>query len=41
MVASQLSVHPSHGERLVRTFGPELPSATAAPEGTGPAESHP
>jgi pyruvate/2-oxoglutarate dehydrogenase complex dihydrolipoamide dehydrogenase (E3) component len=41
MVASQLSVHPSHGERLIRTFGPEPPSATAAPEGTGPAESRP
>ena len=39
LVASQLSVHPSHGERLLRTFGPEPHSAAAAPEGTGATES--
>jgi pyruvate/2-oxoglutarate dehydrogenase complex dihydrolipoamide dehydrogenase (E3) component len=33
LVASQLSIHPSHGERLLRAFGPEPHAATAAPEG--------
>ncbi|HEU4438743.1 MAG TPA: hypothetical protein VFT36_05805, partial [Methylomirabilota bacterium] len=39
LVASQLSVHPSHGERLLRAFGPEPHSSPAAPEGLGAAES--
>ncbi|HKA60856.1 MAG TPA: hypothetical protein VKH83_00460, partial [Methylomirabilota bacterium] len=39
LVASQLSVHPSHGERLLRAFGPEPHSTAAAPEGTGAGES--
>jgi pyruvate/2-oxoglutarate dehydrogenase complex dihydrolipoamide dehydrogenase (E3) component len=39
LVASQLSIHPSHGERLLRAFGPEPHAPTVAPEGMGAAES--
>jgi pyruvate/2-oxoglutarate dehydrogenase complex dihydrolipoamide dehydrogenase (E3) component len=41
LVASQISVHPSHGERLLRAFGPEPHSTASAPEGIGSAESRP
>jgi pyruvate/2-oxoglutarate dehydrogenase complex dihydrolipoamide dehydrogenase (E3) component len=41
LVASQISVHPSHGERLLRAFGPEPHSTVSAPEGIGSAESRP
>jgi len=41
LVAGQLSVHPSHGERLLRTFGPE-PHGTPRPsEGAGVVELRP
>jgi pyruvate/2-oxoglutarate dehydrogenase complex dihydrolipoamide dehydrogenase (E3) component len=41
LVASQLSVHPSHGERLIRAFGPEPRSTASAPEGSSVVESRP
>jgi len=41
LVADQLSVHPSHGERLIRAFGPEPPAPPHSPVGTGVVESRP
>jgi glutathione reductase (NADPH) len=41
LVATQLSVHPSHGEPLLRAFGPESPAVMRAPEGAGVVESRP
>lgn len=40
LVASQLAVHPSHGERLIRAFGPDRATARPA-EGAGVVESRP
>lgn len=41
LVAGQLSVHPSHGERLLRAFGPEPHDTLRSPEGVGVVESRP
>jgi pyruvate/2-oxoglutarate dehydrogenase complex dihydrolipoamide dehydrogenase (E3) component len=41
VVAGQLSVHPSHGERLLRAFGPEPHGVTRTAEGADVVESHP
>jgi pyruvate/2-oxoglutarate dehydrogenase complex dihydrolipoamide dehydrogenase (E3) component len=41
LVAGQLSVHPSHGERLLRAFGPGLHGMAQSPEGVGVVESRP
>jgi glutathione reductase (NADPH) len=41
LVASQLSVHPSHGERLLQAFGPEPDTVSRSPEGAGVVESRP
>jgi glutathione reductase (NADPH) len=41
LVAAQLSVHPSHGERLLRAFGPEPRTVPWPVEGTGVVESRP
>jgi pyruvate/2-oxoglutarate dehydrogenase complex dihydrolipoamide dehydrogenase (E3) component len=41
VVAAQLSVHPSHGERLLRTFGPEPPGTPRPSEGASVVESRP
>ena len=40
LVATQLGVHPSHGERLLRAFAPERATARPA-EGAGVVESRP
>jgi pyruvate/2-oxoglutarate dehydrogenase complex dihydrolipoamide dehydrogenase (E3) component len=39
VVASQLSVHPSHGERLLRAFGPESRTVLGTVTGAGVVES--
>ncbi len=41
LIAGQLSVHPSHGERLLRAFGPGPHGTLRSPEGTGVVESRP
>lgn len=41
LVAAQLSVHPSHGERLLRAFGPEPHALPRTVEGAGVVESRP
>jgi pyruvate/2-oxoglutarate dehydrogenase complex dihydrolipoamide dehydrogenase (E3) component len=41
LVAGQLSVHPSHGERLLRAFGPGPQGMAPPPEGVGVVESRP
>jgi pyruvate/2-oxoglutarate dehydrogenase complex dihydrolipoamide dehydrogenase (E3) component len=41
LVAGQLSVHPSHGERLLRAFGPGPHGMAQPPEGVGVVESRP
>jgi pyruvate/2-oxoglutarate dehydrogenase complex dihydrolipoamide dehydrogenase (E3) component len=41
LVAGQLSVHPSHGERLLRAFGPGPHGMAHPPEGVGVVESRP
>jgi glutathione reductase (NADPH) len=41
LVAGQISVHPSHAERLLRTFGPEPRSEPGLVEGVGVVESRP
>jgi dihydrolipoamide dehydrogenase len=41
LVAAQLAVHPSHGERLIRAFGPEPHTVTRPLEGAGVVESRP
>ena len=41
LVETQLSVHPSRAERLVRAFGPDPDAASPAIEGTGVVESRP
>ena len=41
LVAGQLSVHPSHGERLLQAFGPEPHGVSRPVEGAGVAESRP
>ena len=41
LVETQLSVHPSRTERLIRTFGPEPGAVTPPAEGAGVVESRP
>ena len=41
LVAAQLSVHPSHGERLLRAFGPEPHALPRTAGGAGVVESRP
>jgi glutathione reductase (NADPH) len=41
VVETQISVHPSRTERLIRAFGPEPGAVAAAAEGTGVVESRP
>jgi hypothetical protein len=41
VVESQISVHPSRTERLIRAFGPEPGAVPATAEGTGVVESRP
>jgi glutathione reductase (NADPH) len=41
LIAGQLSVHPSHGERLLRAFGPGPHETLRSPEGAGVVESRP
>ena len=41
LVADQLSVHPSHAERLLRAFGPGPHGTLRPPEGVGVVESRP
>jgi glutathione reductase (NADPH) len=41
LVAGQLSVHPSHGERLLGAFGPRPHATPSSPEGVGVVESRP